>query len=99
MDEVLPRATELQDPAVANVDQVLLVFAMERPALDLKGATRQVSPPLASMNDPWNAQLPACLSAQWHLQTFILRDQHGCSGTNAVSLNGLLQVSCQYRGR
>ncbi len=43
VDEVLPRATELQDPAVANVDQVLLVFAMERPALDLKGATRQVS--------------------------------------------------------
>ncbi|CAL5230096.1 g13554 [Coccomyxa viridis] len=40
VDEVLPRATELQDPAVANVDQVLLVFAMERPALDLKGATR-----------------------------------------------------------
>lgn len=43
VDEVLPRATELQDPAVANVDQVLLVFALERPALDLKGATRQVS--------------------------------------------------------
>ena len=43
VDEVLPRMTELQDPAVANVDQVLLVFAMERPALDLKGATRQVS--------------------------------------------------------
>ena len=40
VDEVLPRRSELQDPAVANVDQVLLVFALERPALDLKGATR-----------------------------------------------------------
>jgi hypothetical protein len=39
---VLPRATELQDPAVANVDQVLLVFAMERPPLDLQTATRRV---------------------------------------------------------
>ena len=43
VDEVLPRQSELQDPAVANVDQVLLVFALQRPALDLKGATRQVS--------------------------------------------------------
>jgi len=43
VDEVLPRQSELQDPAVANVDQVLLVFALKQPALDLKGATRQVS--------------------------------------------------------
>ena len=43
VDEVLPRQSELQDPAVANVDQVLLVFAVKQPALDLKGATRQVS--------------------------------------------------------
>ena len=39
---MLPRHSELQDPAVANVDQVLLVFALERPALDLQGATRHV---------------------------------------------------------
>lgn len=44
VDEVLPRLSELKDPAVANVDQVLLVFAFERPMLDLKGATRQVAP-------------------------------------------------------
>ncbi len=37
---MLPRASELGDPAVANVDQVLLVFALERPPLDLRGATR-----------------------------------------------------------
>ncbi|EIE21063.1 GTPase EngC, partial [Coccomyxa subellipsoidea C-169] len=40
VDEVLPRRSELQDPAVANVDQVLLVFALERPPLDLRTATR-----------------------------------------------------------
>ncbi len=40
MEEVLPRHSELQDPAVANVDQVLLVFALDHPALNLKGATR-----------------------------------------------------------
>lgn len=37
---MLPRSSELQDPAVANVDQVLLVFALERPPLDLQVATR-----------------------------------------------------------
>lgn len=40
VDDVLPRSSELQDPAVANVDQVLLVFALERPPLDLQVATR-----------------------------------------------------------
>lgn len=40
VDDVLPRRSELQDPAVANVDQVLLVFALERPPLDLRTATR-----------------------------------------------------------
>ncbi|CAL8469056.1 g8597 [Coccomyxa elongata] len=40
VDDVLPRRSELQDPAVANVDQVLLVFALERPPLDFRTATR-----------------------------------------------------------
>ncbi len=44
VDEVLPRRSELQDPAVANVDQVLLVFALERPPLDLRTATRWAHP-------------------------------------------------------
>lgn len=32
--EVLPRTTELDRPPIANVDQILLVFALEEPPLD-----------------------------------------------------------------
>ena len=34
ISEVLPRKTELQRPPVANADRILLVFALEKPALD-----------------------------------------------------------------
>ncbi|BAU64074.1 ribosome small subunit-dependent GTPase A [Stanieria sp. NIES-3757] len=34
ISEVLPRRTELQRPPVANVDQILLVFALQEPGLD-----------------------------------------------------------------
>ncbi len=56
VDDVLPRHSELQDPAVANVDQVLLVFALERPALDLQGATRRVPSVAGPVHE--RAQLP-----------------------------------------
>lgn len=35
IDEILPRRTELRRPNVANVDQLLLTFAAEKPAPDL----------------------------------------------------------------
>jgi ribosome biogenesis GTPase / thiamine phosphate phosphatase len=34
ISQVLPRRTELDRPPIANVDQILLVFALEEPALD-----------------------------------------------------------------
>ena len=40
VDSVLPRDTELQNPAVANVDQVLLVFSLAEPPWDGQVATR-----------------------------------------------------------
>jgi ribosome biogenesis GTPase len=40
VEEVLPRTSEFPDPPVANVDQVLLVFAMSRPPFDPQAATR-----------------------------------------------------------
>ncbi|KAK9820948.1 hypothetical protein WJX81_002551 [Elliptochloris bilobata] len=40
VEEVLPRRSELPDPRVANVDQVLMVFALARPAWEPRGATR-----------------------------------------------------------
>lgn len=33
VEDVLPRRSELQDPAVANVDHLLLLFALDRPAV------------------------------------------------------------------
>ena len=32
--EVLPRSTEIDRPAVANIEQILLVFALAEPVLD-----------------------------------------------------------------
>ena len=40
VNEVLPRRSELADPAIANIDQVLLVFSLDRPAWDGQMATR-----------------------------------------------------------
>lgn len=40
VESVLPRQSELQDPAVANVDQVLLVFSLAEPPWDGQAATR-----------------------------------------------------------
>ena len=40
VDSVLPRASRLVDPPVANVDHALLVFALERPPLEAKQLTR-----------------------------------------------------------
>lgn len=40
VEAVLPRTSSLADPAVANVDQVLLVFALAAPAFDARAASR-----------------------------------------------------------
>ena len=37
---MLPRQTELENPAVANLDQVLLVFSLAEPPWDGQVATR-----------------------------------------------------------
>ena len=60
VDDVLPRRSELQDPAVANVDQVLLVFALERPTLDLQGATRCLSPQTSLHHLHLTSPVPCC---------------------------------------
>ncbi len=38
--EVLPRRSELSDPAIANVDQIVLVFAAADPPFDPPNVTR-----------------------------------------------------------
>lgn len=38
--QVLPRQTELQRPAIANAEQILLVFALEEPTLDVVQLSR-----------------------------------------------------------
>ena len=40
VEEVLPRSTRLSEPAVANVDHVLLVFSAALPAFQPAPATR-----------------------------------------------------------
>jgi ribosome biogenesis GTPase len=40
VEEVLPRGSELAEPPVANVTQVLLVFSVDRPPLQPSAATR-----------------------------------------------------------
>jgi len=40
IDDVIPRRSELIEPRIANVDQALLVFALEQPPLEAKQLTR-----------------------------------------------------------
>jgi ribosome biogenesis GTPase len=34
IEEVLPRSSELENPRIANVDTILLVFALDNPPLE-----------------------------------------------------------------
>jgi ribosome biogenesis GTPase len=34
IEEVLPRSSELENPRIANVDMILLVFALDNPPLE-----------------------------------------------------------------
>ena len=40
IDDVVGRRSELVEPPIANVDQALLVFALEQPPLEVKQLTR-----------------------------------------------------------
>ncbi|KAK9865460.1 hypothetical protein WJX84_010095 [Apatococcus fuscideae] len=40
VSDVFPRSSQLSDPAVANIDQILLVFSLSQPPFDAEQATR-----------------------------------------------------------
>ena len=40
VSDVFPRSSQLSDPAVANIDQILLVFSLSQPPFDPEQATR-----------------------------------------------------------
>ena len=40
VSDVFPRTSQLSDPAVANIDQILLVFSVSQPPFDPEQATR-----------------------------------------------------------
>lgn len=45
VEEVEPRDSELSDPSVANVEQVLLVFALDRPPFEPQSVRAAPAPP------------------------------------------------------
>ena len=52
--EVLPRRSELSDPAIANVDHIVLVFAAADPPFDPPNVTRfLVTAEQARADLPW----------------------------------------------
>ena len=86
MEAVLPRETELQNPAVANADQVLLVFSLAEPPWDGQVATRFLVS-AESCEIPITVLLNKADLASPELQASVQEQASACCLINCMALN------------